>query len=271
MGTYIGSPWGFIRGKIGDTVGGAWKGIDWARVRVLPTQRGTLDKYRQLKDGVIQPEVFSYPQMNIRRVILQVLGHIGRVNLSNLMYPVWEALVTKRGWTMTGINAFVKRSAATFFSTLTDKELEYDNDTNLPDPTTILMSDGDLEPAAGLLDATYDDATGAVVVTWDATTFTNGAESDYAFVVVLKLNPDSGLLESIGRDGTWYPGTFLYGTAVPTPPPGVQALRVDATMTLEIPIGLDPNNLYAYLFFRDAAAGIGHSPSISQLVVAVTP
>lgn len=261
MGIYMGSPWGQIRGKLFDTVGGVWKGINWCRNRVLPTQRGTLLKYRQLKDGILDPWEFSYPQMNIRRVSLQVLGYIARLNEVNLIIPVWEALVKKRAWVMTGLNAFVKRSAANFYHSLTDTSLEYDPTDNPADNCQILMSDGDLEPVASITSCTYDDTTGDLVIVWDPAIFTNGDPDDKAFILALKDHAVGGLMESIGRDGTWYPGTYLYGTALPLPPPGVDIARAAGTMTIPLPTGLDPTLLTAYLFFRDEQGIIGYSKS----------
>jgi len=255
MGKYHGSPWGIIMGALFDTVGGSWKGVLWNRVRIFPTQRGTLDLYRQLKDGLIAPERFSFPQMNIRRAITQVLGYIARSNLSSWIYPVWEELVTKRGWTMTGANAFVKRNAANLLASMSNKTLEFDPSTNTPDLAEMLVSDGDLETGSGL-SATYDTATGDVVLSWAKVTYTNGESTDIAWVMVAK----KPLLESIGRDGTWYPQLFMYGphtTELPAP----AATRDDETITYKIASGLDAADLTAYLFFRDTAEIIGNSPS----------
>lgn len=263
LGTYIGSPWGQIRGKVFDHVGGVWKGINWLRVRVEPLQRGTLDLYRKLKDGLITPEEFSFPQMNVRRAVLQVLGYIARMNLSLWIYPVWEALCTKRGWVMTGTNAFIKRNAATLLNTM-DRDLEFDPTDNAPDLTKILVSDGDLEAPAELLTATYDTATGNAVITWDPSIYTNGADEDMCQIVVAK----KPILESVGRDGTWYPKLYLY-PILPAPAlPEVTATRVDGTVTVALPSGLDPTDLTAFLFFRDAENVIGYSASLGQETVA---
>lgn len=269
MGKYYGSPWGFVRGKMGDFVGGIWKGIDWVRVIRFPTQRGTLDLYRDLKDGLIPPERFSYPQMNIRRAILQVLGYIARMNISMWIYPVWEALVTKRGWVMTGTNAFVRRNAAILLNSM-EKGKEFipdplDPDYNIPVLANMLVSDGDLEGPAELTSVTYDTLTGEMVFTWDPTTYTNGAEEDIAYLMAAK----KPILESVGRDGTWYPSLFIYGSqyvAVPVVVP-----RSAGTATLTIPIGLNFEDLTAYLFFRDAADVIGYSPSLGIQVTEPTP
>lgn len=260
MGKYIGSPWGYIRGKLDDAVGGAWKGINWVRVRIEPTQRGTLDKYRLFKDGLLDPSQFSYPQFNIRRCVLQVLGYVARFNLTSWIRPVWEELVTKRGWTMTGTNAFVRRNAATFFSSML-RTAEYVVGLNEPDLEDLLVSDGDLEgtTAGG---ATYVPGTGVLTVTWTASVFTNGAADDQAQVIVLK----KPLLESVGRDGTWYPALFAY-PFIPAPPsPAFPAERSAGTVDVTLPTGLAAADLVAYVFFRDAAGTIGYSPSLARQV-----
>lgn len=270
MSKYFGSPWGYMRGKLFDTVGGHWKGINWNRVRIFPTQRGTLDLYRDLKDGLIPPERFSYAQMNIRRAVLQVLGYIGRYKMSTWIYPIWEALVTKRDWTMTGINAFVRRNAALLLTTM-DRTAEFIQDSadpnyNAPDLAKMLVSDGDLEPTAEITAATYDTATGDLVVTWDPSVFTNGSDTDYAFLMVAK----KPILESVGRDGTWYPALFMYGP-FHTELPGVPEVRADGTMTYTMPVGLDAADLTAFVFFRDVEDVIGYSPSLGLQATEATP
>lgn len=268
MGKYIGSPWGFVRGKMGDYVGGVWKGVVWVRVRILPTQRGTVDLYRDLKDGIIPPERFSFSQMNIRRAITQVLGYIGRRNISAWIYPIWEALVTKRGWTMTGINAFVKRNAALLLTTM-DRTAELildsaDPDYNEPDLSKMLVSDGDLEGPAALLTAAYDATTGDLEITWDPTVYTNGHDTDKAYVMVAK----KPLLESVGRDGTWYPSLFMYGPYVAEP---MAVLRESGTITYTLPADLDYEDLTAFLFFRDTEDIIGFSPSLGLQATEAAP
>lgn len=267
MATYFGSPWGFLRGKLDDAVGGIWKGVEWTRVRVYPTQRGTLKLYRKLQRGEICPEAFSYPQFNIRRAVLQVLGHIARMNLSTWIYPVWEALCKKRGWIMTGTNAFVRRNAATLLSSM-DRHAEYD-DANQPDLTKMLVSNGDLEGPAAIESATYDATTGDLVVTWDPATYTNGHATDMAFVMVAK----KPILESIGEEGTWAPKLYMYGTALIPEPPGIPVKREELTMTLALPVGLDiiVEPLTAYLFFRDVEGVIGYSPSLAAGVTEAAP
>lgn len=259
MGTYMGSPWGFIRGKIGDQVGGVWKGVEWVRVRVLPTQRGTLELMRMLKEGLITPERFSWKQFNIRRLIFQVLGWIGKSNMSTMIYPIWEALCSKRKWALTGVNAFIKVNAGRFWNSLPDKDAEYNSATNAPDMKVIRVSDGDLEGAYPVLTAGYVGATGVLTVTWDSTIYENGKDDDFAFAMLY--------MQPIVRDD-WRPNGYLYGTGIPIPPPGVQPLRSDGTMTVQLPIGLI-DDMVAYVFFRDALGQIGYSVS-NALDVTIT-
>ena len=145
MAKYIASPFGDILGKWGDVIGGKWRGVYWMRKRVYPTQRGTLEMYHLLKEGLISPERFSFKQMNIRRLVLQVLGWIGKGNMSGMITPVWTKLRRKRHLRMTGLNLFVRRNVATLWASLPNPEQEYDASTNKPDMTKILVSDGDLE------------------------------------------------------------------------------------------------------------------------------
>lgn len=263
MGTYIGSPWGHIRGKLDDVVGGVWKGINWCRVRILPTQRGTLTKYRQLKDGLIDPWEFSYPQMNIRRAVLQVLGYLARMNMEVWTVPVWNAFAQKHGWVMTGANAFIKRNAARLLASM-DRDIEYDPETNAPDLLEMIVADGDLEGTTEVT-ATYVAATGVLTVTWDTAMYTNGTPEDYALVLVTK----KPILESVGRDGTWAPKLFMYGTAIPEPPPGIPVTRADGTVDIALPTDLDPTDLIAHVFFRDEDNVIGNSISLAIQVTTI--
>lgn len=259
MGTYIGSPWGFVRGKIGDAVGGVWKGIEWARVRVLPTQRGTLELMRQMKAGTIPAERFSWKQFNIRRLIFGPLGWIGKSNMANLIYPVWESLCAKRKWALTGINAFVQRTAPALWVSLPSQDEEYDAVTNKPDMKEMLVSDGDLEDVAAITSVNYTAATGALIIAWDASVVKNGDATDVALFMVFH--------EPI-IDATWRPNGYLYGSAIPGVFPPITPVRGDATATMDLPTGLS-GPMTAYVFFRDSAHQIGYSPSKAMIVTVV--
>lgn len=255
MAKYHGSPWGYLRGKLDDAVGGVWKGINWSRVRIYPTQRGTLDKYRALKAGIIPLWMFSFKQMNIRRAVFQVLGYIGRRHQKLWCQPIWGDFVKRRALTMTAINAFVFRNAARLYGSIPDRTLEFDPATNAPDLLQMLVSDGDLEPTSEVVSAVYTALTGTLVVTFKPEIYENGLGTDIVFVVVAK----KPLLESVGEVGTWYPSLYLYPFNTGKP-------RVDGVVTVMLPMGLPDADLIAYVFFADVLQEIGFSASVAKQV-----
>ena len=257
MGKYWGSPWGHISGKLNGAVGGGWKGIEWVRTFIFPTQRGTLALYRQYKKGLVSPVAFSYEQMNIRKAALSPLGYVGRTNLTNFIIPIWTEFCTKHGLVMTGLNAFVRRNAAVLYNSMAHVDEEYDAAANTPDLALATMSDGDLE-GTPLLTAAYTTGTGNLATTWDEAVFGNGALTDEAWICVLK----KPILESVGVTGTWAPKLYLYG------PLDTTKTRDDEGATVVLPTGLTAADLTAFLFFRDAAETIGWSISNALQVTA---
>ena len=226
MAKYIGSPWGEIRGKLDDAVGGVWKGIKWVRVRVLPTQLGTLEKYYLLKADPpgISPEQFSFPQFNIRRLVFQLLGTLGRMNKGNMILPVWERLAKMRNYALTGINLFVKTSAGLLWHSIPDPSIEYDITTNKPDLDLMKVSDGDLEGTTTITDVRYATATGILTVTFDSTIYKNGKDDDDVYVMAYR--------EPI-VDATWRANGYLYGNAITS-----LATRTAGTASITLPLGI---------------------------------
>lgn len=256
MAKYIGSPWGQILGKLNGSVGGKWKGINWVRVLVHPAQQGSLEKYRMYKDGLIGIPPFSFPQMNIRRASLQVLGYVARTNLSNFINIIWYDYVQKHALVMTPSNAFVQKSAALLYYSMPNIDQEFVVGANEPDLKVIKMSDGDLE-GTPILTAVYVPGTGVLTVTWDKTCYTNGLPTDLTWIVVAK----KPILESVGRNGTWMPKLFMYG---PYNPPALGTTRAAEVAVYPLPIGLTIADLTVYLFFRDSLNSIGYSISNSK-------
>jgi hypothetical protein len=264
MATYIGSPWGTMKGKLNGSVGGSYKGINWVRVLKDPTQKGTLELYRQYKETGL-PVDFSFAQMNLRRVVTSPLGYIGRTNLQTFIFPIWERLCKLLHWKMSGANALIKLNANRLLNSMPDKTTEFEPDTNSPDLKEIYVSDGDLE-GTNSLTAVYDTATGDLVLTWDTSIFKNGLATDYPwFVVFKKPIIDYGT----DGDGSWLPTLFMYGPWQ-AEPPAVPAQRDDGTETWTLPDGLDADDLTAFIFFVDGAppGTIGWSRSQSCQVTA---
>lgn len=254
MAKYTASPWGDILGKLGDTVGGKWKGIYWARKRVNPAQRGTLALYHLLKRGAMRPYRFSFKQMNIRRLVFQILGWLARTNMENMIIPIWEQLCTRRALQLTGGNLFLKRSAALLWASIPDQDQEFNASTNSPDMKELYVSDGDLE-GTPILTAVYVPATGFLTLTFSKTIYQNGDDTDYAQAMCY--------IKPLMNGETWRPNGYMYGKAQQPDLPAPSENRVAESIVLHLPLNLDPTKMTAFLFFRDEANAIGFSPSSS--------
>lgn len=239
MAKYFGSPWGAIRGKVNGLVGMAWKGILTTRALVYPTQRGTLQNYRDMKGGIIPPEQFSFPQFNLRRCITQILIKICSDNMTGWIYPVWSPLTVSKGLKMSGMNLFVKRNDANLFASM-DRTLEYDPVTNTPDLKVLQMSEGELEPTQEITTAEYNTATGILNLAWDITCYGNGLPTDKTYCIIAK----KPLLDSYGEFGNWQAALTLFNI-------GEIGVRGEPFMPIPItlPPGLDAADLTVYLFF----------------------
>lgn len=251
---YIGSPWGKIRGKLNGAVGGVWKGIDWGRVLVFPTQRGTLEKYQAYKAGKIH--IFSFPQMNIR-IVVKALGFLSRKFYSGLN-PIWlDYLARHPGMRLSAMNAFVKTNIASFFASMPSRGLEYIAATNAPLLTALKVSKGDLEPIENIATAIYTTGTGALVVTYGDGIYENGLATDKIWWAVAK----KPILDSVGIAGTWEPSLYLYGMAQSN------VTRTTKEVTIALPKGLTATDLTVYIFCKDSLS-IGYSDSKALAVAA---
>lgn len=242
------NPLGDPMGKLGNFVGSKWKnGIYYLRSRVFPTQRGTIAKFRAYKTGLAR--IMFYKQMNIRNT-MRFLGYIGRMNMTTWIDTIWGDYITRHSITdMSAINLMVKNNAGRLFNSIPNIGLEWNEATNAPNLAQLLASKGDLEAVVSIASAVYNAGTGALVITHSIAHYTNGADTDIAYVMVAK----KPILES-GTTGTWDPKLFIY-------PPVVCDTRANGSQTYTLPAGLTPANLTAYLFFKDAAGTIGFSDS----------
>jgi len=246
MAKYIGSPWGSLKGKLGAAVGLDWKGIDSARVHVIPRNPGSIKKHLGSRDECARGVIFSPKQMNIRRAVLAMLGFTGRMNLVNWIHPIWEWYCDSHNKKLTGINLFVKENARRLFNSF--NTLSKFSTSNLPDYTLMQVSTGDLEPAPSLTSAVY--AAGTVTLTWDTATYGNGAAGDEAYAAVYKIPTASEVAD-------YKPYGWLYTPAFA----GAPILRGAGTGTITIPTGLSAAYLVGFVFFVDSCAN--YSPSVS--------
>jgi hypothetical protein len=245
MAKYFASTFGTIVGKVNGNVGRRWRGINIITKYTVPSDKGTLLKYQQMKDGIITPDKFSFPQFNLRRLIVNPIMHMGRHNTEFIDF-VWNTEVKARHLQMGGLNLMAKENITQLYGSI-DKNLEFDPVTNSPDITKMIMSTGILEGTSSL-SATYNPTTGIAALTWDTDHYTNGADTDYAGFIIVK----KPLLESYGRAGNWQPALAMYFQKY-NPPPGLPYTRASGTGEIAIDTGLDPDDLTAFIFFFTVA------------------
>jgi len=262
MALYSGSPMGEIRGKLNGTVALKWKRKLVIRKYAVPSDRGTLLKYQQFKDG--EPGViFSLPQFNLRRCILNPLLKCSRDHLEDWIFPIWKLAAQRRHLQMSGLNLLLKDNITTLYASM-DKTIEYDPATNKPDLTKLQMSTGELE-GTNSLTCTYDTATGLLDFVWDQNCYANGQASDIAKAIILA----KPLLDTIGRDGNWEPALMMYG------PTGLtnQVTRGGFGTGhghMTIPAGYDAADLTAFIFFF-AITNHGNIYSLTKSVAPTAP
>lgn len=245
---YIASPFGDVLGKLGDTIGGKWKGIRWIRKRVLPAQRGTITLYREFKDGHIPADQFSFLQFNLRHVVFNMLVYLARANKQGFM-AIWKEYCLQHDLKLTGVNKFLKDNATSLYEGMPDKGREYDIATNELDLVhNFTPSVGDLYPTA-VASAQYASGTGALTVTWGTALMGNQADTDMPYLLVLQ----KPILESIGRDGTWKAAIVSYAFT--------GSARSAGTLTVTLPTGIVVTNLVVSLYFRSADVTVGYSRS----------
>lgn len=255
MGKYFASPWGFIRGKIGDIVGGYWRGTEWARINSDPAQRGTAKLYKQFKAGKLSPDKFSFEQLNYRTIVFQSLNYIATNNRPNLISPIWESARKKLNLPLTGVNLFIKQNSPIFWNSFPSQNTEFHPISNSPDISKILLSNGILESVEFTAETdafTYDPLTGNCIFKWDTAVFKNGSPDDYVYTFLF-IKPII--------DSSFNPKGTLYGRADIVP----FSRRKDGTVTTTIPLkNLSPSDVFGYIFARDENNSIGFSVSTGK-------
>jgi len=269
---YYAAPFGIGRGKLNGTVFAVWRGIPIAKKFTIPLDKGTILKYQQMKDGIITPDKFSFPQFNQRRAVMNVLMKTGRDHMDDWIHPVWTPEAKDRRLSMSGLNLMTKSNITALLASL-DKTTEFyspeENQipvetlpTNTIDLTKMQVATGELE-GTGAFTCTYATGTGILAFTWDATIFGNGKDTDTAHAIIIA----KPIFNSIGRNGAWQPAMQMWTMDIYHHP--ADATRVDGDGTGEIPIGLDPTLLTAFIFFSQVTfSKTNHSDSKFAVVTA---
>jgi hypothetical protein len=249
MAKYTASPWGNLRGKLGGSVGGAWKGIAYARALIMPKQPGTITKRRQSCDNCIRGVIFKPSQMNLRRPIFGMLGYVAKDTLTTLIHPVWQWLCDQQGLPMTGINKFMKENNRRLYDSAWSGggPTVMFSGSNLPDYTKMIVADGALEAANAVSTAVYSGATGIATITWPTATYGNGDAADNAWLAVYR-KPTATEIGDYKPNGK----LFIANTG---------SARSAGSASISIPTGLGAPDLVGFVFFNDTCAN--YSPSVS--------
>jgi hypothetical protein len=227
------SPLGQIRGKSAGSVFSIWRGKNIMKRYSKPTDRGTLLKYQQYKDGIIPPEQFSFPQFNLRRLVINPLMHIGRYN-PDFIEDIWKPEVEARHLRMSGLNLFIQQNATQLYASI-DKTKEYDPLSNTPDLRKMEISQGILEGTKSF-SVTY--SAGTLWWTWNTEHWGNGKDTDDVYGIIIA----KPLLESYGRSGNWEPALKMFG-------PEKIGTRITGHATWNIEPDLIADDLTAFIFF----------------------
>jgi len=138
---------GGFSGKVGPVVGANWKGIDYMRGYVIPSNPNTPDQQTQ-------------------RSKFGAMSSIASGLLGDVIQPYWDPFAVQKS----GFNVFVSDNIDTL-------------DINNKVQTTLQMAKGSLSPIV-LTGSTYDDSTGAIEVTWSANLGSNGENTDSIYCVI---------------------------------------------------------------------------------------
>jgi hypothetical protein len=165
MATYTGSPFGTIRGKLGNTVATKWKGINVIRSNFSPTNPNSL-KQQAVKQGY------------------RVIQKLGSRHFSNNVRPIWNVLAKRSGLPLTGLNLLLKKSARLLYKHTQAGILE-------PDWASLQVSDGILEPTDQVNAFAYTPASGLVTIDWDNEIYRNGNALDNVSVLIFRAPYDA--------------------------------------------------------------------------------
>lgn len=201
------------KGKVGNIVFQMWKGVQVVKTRTIP-------------------ENPQSPGQVTNRTLWQLFVLMFRIVLVPLVHKFWNPFEGSKnsGWAkLIGVNMLEQAGAV----------IDYEK---------IIIAQGAL-PNEAILTATYDDATGAVVVTWESTCGAGGAVDDLAQLAVYNKDLNRWCFDS------------------------AEVTRVDETATVTMSDGLVITNLFIFLFFYtiDSETSIVDTISNSDVKESVAP
>lgn len=201
------------KGKVGNIVFQMWKGVQVVKTRVIP-------------------ENPQSPGQITNRTLWQQFVAMFRGLIVILVHRYWNPFEGSKnsGWAkLIGVNMLEQAGTV----------IDYEK---------VIISQGAL-PDEAILTATYDDATGIVVCTWEALCGAGGSPNDFAQLAVYNKDLNRWCFDSL------------------------EVLRADESATVTMSDGLTISNLFVFLFFftEDAVTEIVTSVSNSDVKESVAP
>lgn len=183
MAKYYGSPWGFLKGKLGPAVGSKVRGgIHIVRAY----SHGNHKTLEHALQGKILPKELSVRRINHNNAAFGPIAHIAKRKSYDLILPVWEPMA--KGTPLTGANLFVKYNVPLLDKFPYPKKFYTTN--NMPNLENIILSYGTLEPSY-ITSSSYHPTTGTLQIKWNTETFKDGSPQDLAYLMSIawKLPP----------------------------------------------------------------------------------
>jgi hypothetical protein len=147
---------GQVKGKVANVVGATWKGTNYVRARVIPSNPNS-------------------PAQQAQRSLMAVIVLYGKQILTSVIQVLWDPLSTK----VSGWNLYTKKNLDAM-----DSSTDFSN---------MKFSDGSLEGAV-IASAVYDDDSDTVAITWSEAIVANGSLGDKA--VGILLDTETGICYS---------------------------------------------------------------------------
>jgi hypothetical protein len=201
------------KGKVGNVVFSMWKGIQVAKTKVIPENPQT-------------------PGQITNRTLWALFVAMFRVILIDLAHKFWNPFEGSRnsGWAkLIGENMLEQAGSV----------IDYEK---------VIVSKGAL-PGEDILTATYDTATGIVVVTWEETCGGGGSTEDSSQLIAYNKDTNKWCFDKL------FPS------------------RGDETSTVTFPAGLDVTDVIIFLFFftEDPETGKVNAVSTSKAQESIAP
>ncbi len=254
MAKYFNSSWGEIRGKLGEAVGSAYRGIGIVKAyrRHYNHSYDSIEWLSQFTEKEVNKEKIKVAQINVK-FVFGLLNYIVHQYYETLIIPIWDLICKNcRYRKLTGANLFIKLNYRYIYKSIPEPDEIYGSE-NMPDLRGLLLSDGDLEETK-ITSANYNKESGKLIVRWEPVCYLNGKLDDFVYIAAIYFPPP--LLKNWLPESKSWESIRLWGDAI-----NPVAKRGDGEAVIFIGKGLNPKYGVAFLFFKNKTH---YSPSESK-------